>query len=257
MSEQRWLVMLRLRLRSLFRHSEVEQDLSEELQYHLDQKTEEYMGSGLTKEEARCKARREFGGIELSRENCRDTRGVNLIEEILQDLRFGARGLRKNPGFAAVALLTLALGIGANAVIFSIVNSVLLRPLVYRQPQQLYLIREIIPQLSNVYPSFPANLRNFRTWQRECHSLDQISIAERLQMALTTPAGTEEVYGGLASANLFDVLGVEPQVGRVFLPGEDAAGHDHVVVLTDSMWRNRFQSDPSLLGRSITLDGQP
>lgn len=257
MRPEHWFYTLPLRLRSLFRRNQVEQNLSEELQYHLELKTKEYAASGMSIEEAYRKARREFGGIEQSKENCRDTRGVNLIEEILQDLRFGARGLRKNPGFAAVALLTMALGIGANAVIFSIVNSVLLRPLAYRQPQLLYLIREIIPQLSNVYPSFPANLRNFRTWQRECHSFDQISIAERLQMALTTPAGTEEVYGGLASANLFDVLGVQPQVGRVFLPGEDAVGHDHVVVLTDSMWRNRFHSDPSLLGRSITLDGQP
>jgi putative ABC transport system permease protein len=256
MRPEHWLYTIPLRLRSLFRRAQADQELGDELRYHLEQKTKEFVAAGLTIEEARSKARREFGGLEQAKENCRDTRGVNLIEEVLQDLRFGARGLRKNPGFAAVALLTLALGIGANAVIFSIVNSVLLRPLAYRQPQQLYLIREIIPQMSNVYPSFPANLRNFRTWQREAHLFEQFSIVEPLHMALTTSSDTEEVFGGLASANLFDVLGVEPIIGRSFLPGENAPGRDRVVVLTDSMWRNRFHSDASLLGRFITLDGQ-
>ncbi len=253
----RWLSTLPLRVRSLVGHRQVEQELDDELRFHLEQKTREYVTTGLTLEEAQRKARREFGGIEQSKEYCRDARKVNLLNDLAQDIRYGLRMLRKSPGFTSVALLTLAIGIGANAVIFSMVNSVLLRPLVYRQPQELYLLREIIPQLSNVYPTLPANVRSFRTWQRESHSFSQFSIVEPVRMALSFSGETEEVSGGVASANLFDVLGVEPRMGRTFLPSEDTPGHDHVVILTDAMWRDRFHADPSLLGRSISLDGEP
>src|SRR6266436_4489524 len=115
------------------------------------------------------------------------------METLVQDFRYGLRMLFKSPGFTIVSVLTLALGIGANTVIFSMVNSVLLRPLVYRQSQQLYLIREIIPQLRNVYPTLPANLRSFRTWQRESHLFSQFSIVEPFRMALSVSDETEEV----------------------------------------------------------------
>ena len=165
--------------------------------------------------------------------------------------------LRKNPGFTAVAILTLALGIGANTAIFSMVNSVLLRPLAYREAQQLYLVREIIPELSQTYPMLPANLPNFRVWQRECHSFAEVAIVTSTGATLTGYGEAEEISGGLASANLFDVLGIVPQLGRTFLPQEDTPGKDHVVMLTDSFWRDRFHGDPTIVGRSITLDDQP
>jgi putative ABC transport system permease protein len=180
-----------------------------------------------------------------------------MMATLLRDLRYGFRMLAKNPGFTAVAVLSLALGIGANTAIFSVVNSVLLRPLAYREAQQLYLVREIIPELSQTYPTLPANLPNFRVWQRECHSFAEVAIVTSTGAMLTGYGEAEDINGGLASANLFDVLGIVPQLGRAFLPQEDAPGKDHVVMLTDSFWRNRFHGDPTIVDRSITLDGKP
>lgn len=178
------------------------------------------------------------------------------MEILWNDFRLGVRALNRTPGFVTVAVLVLALGIGATTAIFSAVNSVLLRPLAYRHPEQLYIIRAIIPQIAKTYPSVPANVTGFRIWQRECRSFDQIAIADGgMKMDLTGRGEAEEVQGVRASANLFDVLGVRPAVGRTFLPGEDNPGRDHVVILTNSFWRARFNADLSIVGKSITLDG--
>ena len=176
---------------------------------------------------------------------------------LMQDIRYGLRMLRKSPGFTVVAVLTLALGIGANTAIFSMVNSVLLHPLAFRQPQQLYLIREVIPQLTKFYPTFPANFPDFAIWQRETHSFEEIALAGERDFNLTGLGSAEVVDGGKASANLFDVLGVHPALGRTFLPEEDRPGNDQVVILTDSFWRSHFHADPSALRRTIALDGSP
>jgi putative ABC transport system permease protein len=180
-----------------------------------------------------------------------------MMSGLVQDLRYALRQLRKNPAFTAIAVTTLALGIGASTVIFSMVNCVLLRPLAYRQPQQLYLVREIVPELSQTYPTLPANLQNFRVWQRECHSFKDVAIVESRNMTLTGYGDAEQISGARASANLFDLLGIAPSLGRTFLPQEDSPGNDQVVILTDSFWRERFHSDPAIVGRSIILDGKP
>ncbi len=177
------------------------------------------------------------------------------MENLWQDVRFAARLIRRSPLFSLIAILTLALGIGANAAIFSVVNGVLLRPLSYRQPQQLYLIREIIPQMTRYYPSFPANIRGFSIWQQECRSFDSIGIVRPTAMGLTGQGEPREINGGVSSANFFNVLGVRPQLGRSFFPEEDRPGHDHVVILTDSFWRSQFHADPAVVGRTISLDG--
>ena len=174
-----------------------------------------------------------------------------------QDLRYGVRMLVRSPGFTAVAVLTLALGIGANTAIFSVVNSALLRPLAYPQPQQLYLVREIVPQLAKFYPTDDANLPDFRIWQKQVHAFANVAIAETTSADLTGPGGAEFIRGMRVSANIFELLGVRPALGRTFLPEEDESGRGHVVMLTDAFWRDRFHGDPSVVGRSIVLDGVP
>ncbi|MDE3135520.1 MAG: ABC transporter permease [Acidobacteriota bacterium] len=174
-----------------------------------------------------------------------------------QDVKFGLRTLSRAPGFALVAVLTLALGIGANTAIFSVVNGVLLRPLAYEQPGRLYLIREVIPQMQKFYPSLAADLPDFQIWQKRVHSFEGIALAEPTSADLTGGTEPEEIHGVRSSANLFDVLGVRPALGRSFLPEEDETGHGHVVILSNEFWRSRFHADSAILGKTMTLDGAP
>jgi putative ABC transport system permease protein len=152
---------------------------------------------------------------------------------------------------------TLALGIGANTAIFSLVNSVLLRPLSYRDSNRLYVIHEIIPQWANSAPVLEANLPDFQIWQKESQSFDGITIAESTSMILSGFGAPELVRGTRASANFLELLGVRPALGRWFLPEEDQPDRGHAVILTDLLWRTRFNADRDVVGRSIMLDGTP
>jgi putative ABC transport system permease protein len=239
------------------RRKRMMEDLDQDIRDHLEMETQDNIGRGMSPEEARYAALRKFGNVTRIKEETREVWSFVWLEQLGQDIRFGLRLLRKSPGFTCIAVITLALGIGANTAIFSMVNSVLLRPLAYREPQQLYLVREIIPELSQTYPTLPANLQSFRVWQRECHSFAEVAIVEPSNMTLTGYGEAEQVSGGLASANLFGVLGIMPELGRTFLPQEDTPGNDQVVILADSFWRDRFHGDPAIVGRSITLDGKP
>jgi putative ABC transport system permease protein len=244
-------------IRALFGKPKAEMDLDEELRAYLATSAAEKMKTGMSRERALRETRMEMGSMDAVKEEVRTAGWESVMETFWKDLRYGARVLRLNPGFTAVAVLTLALGIGANTAIFSVVNGVLLRPLAYREPQRLFLIREIVPQLTKFYPSFPANLPNFRTWQSECHSFEQIAIVEGTSTNLTGLGPAEQIHGGQASANLFDVLGIQLALGRTFRPEEDLPGKDHVVILTDSFWRRRLQGDPAVVGKTLSLNGQP
>jgi len=174
-----------------------------------------------------------------------------------RNLRYAVRLLRKTPGFTAVAILTLAVGIGANTAIFSVVNSVLLRPLAYAEPQQLYRVHEVVPQLAKFAPLLDVNIPNFRIWQRQISSFSGVAIAESNEAILTGNGAPEILRGVRCSANLFGVLGVQPALGRTLRNEEDETGRGYVVVLTYHAWQNRFHGDQRAVGQTINLDGHP
>lgn len=241
------------RLIHLGRKEAVDGELDEEMRQHLELKIEANIRAGLSPEQARHDAQREFGNQTRLFEESRELWGWSFIESILMDFRYAMRSMRKTPGITAIAILTLSLGIGATTAIFSVVNSALLRPLAYYDPQQLYLVREIVPQIAK--EDLDANLPDFRIWQEQVHSFAGVSIAESTSANLTGAGESKIIRGVRASSNFLDVLGVRPALGRTFRREEDESGLGHVVILADSFWRERFQSDPSVIGKSITLDG--
>jgi putative ABC transport system permease protein len=176
---------------------------------------------------------------------------------IWNDLRYNFRTLLRERGFATMAVLSLAVGIGANTAIFSVVNGVLLRPLPYRDPGQLFTIREVVPKLAHLYPSLPVNFSHYYEWRQRCTAFESIAIMLFSAPNLTGAGEPELLEGARVSASVFRVLGVSPQLGRGFLDEEDPEGHNQVAIISDSLWRRRFSSDPSVIGRKIALDGHP
>src|SRR5258708_10297900 len=160
------------------------------------------------------------------------------------------------PGLAAVAILTMALGIEANTAIFSIVSTVILKPLAYRNPQKRYVIREVIPAVSHLYPSIPANAPHYLAWKKECAAFEDVAALNPETFNLTGAGEPRRLFGARVTANLFALLGVQPQLGRSFLPEEDQPGRDHVAILTDTLWRTQFHPDPSLAGKPIFLSAK-
>jgi putative ABC transport system permease protein len=173
------------------------------------------------------------------------------------DIRYAFRTLLRERAFASMAVLSLAVGIGANTAIFSVVNGVLLRPLPYRDPERLVTIREVVPKLAHLYPSLPVNFSHYYEWRKRWSAADSIAILESSAPNLTGAGEPELLDGALVSASVFRVLGVTPQLGRGFLDEEDPEGYNQVAVISDSLWRRRFSADPSIVGRKIALNGQP
>jgi len=253
------LSRLKTALRTLLRRTQVEHELDEELRYHIEQQTEQNIRLGMNQEEARAAAHKAFGGVEQAKERSRDTRGVRWLEELWQDLRYGARMLAKNPGFTLVAGATLALGIGANSAIFSVVNSVLLRELPYREPQRLVALWSDNPlqQSQTGLTEWPFTAADFRDLRDQNQSFEQMAAFTAHRLNITGGAEPELLGGVSATANLFALLGVEARHGRVFQPEEDQPGNNRVVVLSDGLWRRRFGSDPKIIGQTISLDNEP
>ncbi|MGB9466686.1 MAG: ABC transporter permease [Candidatus Acidiferrum sp.] len=249
MRPEHWFYTLPLRLRSLFRRDHVEHDLSDELQFHLEQKIQEHVTSGLTLDEARRKARREFGGLELSKENCRDTRRVSYIHDLLQDVGFGLRMFRNSPVFALVAILTLALGIGANTAIFSVIHGVLLRPLPFPKQDQLIMLWEKDKDGRRSHTSWAT----FMDWNRLNHSFAGIAAVSFWSPTFIGAHDAETLNGFRASSALFDLMGVKFARGRSFLPAEDVRGNNFVAILSYGFWQRRFGADPAIVGKSVQL----
>jgi len=174
-----------------------------------------------------------------------------------RDLRYAVRSLSKDPGFAAMVALSLAVGVGANTAIFSLVNGVLLRPLDYREPERLVAISQASPQFLKLYPALPVNIATLLEWRKQSSPFESIGAYRNTALSLTGSGQPELITGAAVSANIFHVLGVAPRLGREFVDNEDRSGQDQVVIIADSLWRRRFQADTGIVGRKIMLDGKP
>jgi putative ABC transport system permease protein len=246
------------RLAGLFNGGRRDQDLADEIEAHLRLHADDHERAGLTPEEARRQAVLSFGGVQRVTEEYRDRRGVPLVDTTLQDVRYAVRSFRKNPGFTAAVLIVLALGIGANAAIFTVVNAVLLKPLPYHQPERLVMVWHVPPPAS--FPGmtrFSVSAANFLDWQRRQHVFERMAIQHSNALTLTGRGQPELLRAQAVSAGFFEVLGVKPLQGRWFLPEEDQPGREHVVILSHRFWQSRFGGDRSIVGQSITLDGTP
>ncbi len=238
----------------LWRRKKMEEQLEKELRFHLDQHTADLIAQGLDPEEARRQARLALGGPEQVKEQCRDARGTRWVEDLLQDLRYGVRMLMKNPGFALVAVITLAAGIAANTTIFSVADALILRP--FNFPNQERLVMVWVRGIDKGGFHGVVAPGNFNDWREQNQSFEQIIAIHWRSFDLTGAHQPERFVGHGVSAGFFDALGVKPALGRAFLPGEDEPGRDQVVVLKHSLWERRFGSDPNIVGRALTLNAK-
>jgi len=227
-------------------------ELEEELRSHLEMASRERMERGEGKKGAEEEARREFGNVELVKEVARDQWGWRWLENLLEDARYGARVLVKAPAFSAVAILTLAIGIGANTALFSIVNGVLLKPLTYPQPEQLVTLHESKPNFDSGSISLP----NFDDWRTQNTSLSMMGVHRQFSFNLTGTGEAEQVKAEFVSSDLLPMLGVKPVIGRMFSEGEDKIGASPVVIISAGFWSRKFGSAPDVLGKALTLDGR-
>jgi predicted permease len=253
MSLDRWLPAFRLRLQSLFRRRRVEAELDEELLFHVEQMTESNIAKGMRPVEARYQALQAMEGYEQKKEECRDARGVNWIENIARDVRYGLRMLRRSPMFTAVAILSLALGIGANSAIFSLVDTLLLRPLPVPHPQELRSLFLRLPEFPGPFLSYPM-LQGLQAHNQAFLSLAAWSN-RRFQMA--SGDAVIHVDGELASGSYFSMLNVPPVQGRTFAEADDypSGGKDGpVAVVSDRFWERHFQRSPAAVGSNIVLN---
>jgi predicted permease len=245
-------VSLLTRLRSLFHRDELDRALNEELRSHVEMRTQHNIAAGMMPDEARYDAQRRFGNSTLLKEDTRAMDIIGWLDTAARDLRYGARTLRKNPGFTAVAVLTLALGIGANTAIFSVVNGVLLNPLPYPHPEQLVTLRESKPNFATGSISYP----NFLDWKKDNRTFASMAIIRGNRSFILTGVGeAEQVDAIFVSSEFFEQLGVNPVLGRMFAPGEDRIGAAPTVMITAGFWKRKFGSAPDVLSKSLTLDG--
>jgi putative ABC transport system permease protein len=243
---------LRLRLRALFFKSKMEEELNEEVRFHLEREIEENIARGTSAEEARYAALRSFGGIERVKEETRDERGIRTLDEVWQDLRYGARMLRKKPGFTLIAVISLALGIGANTAIFSVVNTLLLKSLPYHDPDRIVLVWGVSNQSgSNTRSQVSAT--DVADWRRQNSVFAEITTYGNSSATLLSGGEPDRINGIQVGDGYFSVLQGKPLLGRVFLPEEHEGGKDFVLVLGYDLWQRRFGGDPQIIGRQVIL----
>jgi putative ABC transport system permease protein len=245
----RWRVAL-ARVREWLGARRVEREMSEELDHHVELLTSDYRRQGLSQDAARAAALRDFGGVDQAKEAVRDRRGFPAIGTFMRDVRYALRLLRKTPGFTTAAVVTLALGLGANAAIFSLVDAVLLRPLPYPEPDRLVSIWEGGPRTRSVVA--PAN---FVDYERRLQSFTTLTAFARINAVLTGRGTPERLFGEEVTPRYIDTLGLYPALGRAFGSDDYATAAARPVIITEALWRDRFERDPLVIGRTLTLDG--
>ncbi len=236
------------KLLNLFRGPRAERELAREIDSHLALLAEDFERRGLSPDEARLAARRAYGGVEQAKELHREARSFIRIEQLFQDVHYGGRNLLRTPGFTAVAVVTLALGIGATTAIFSVVNAVLLRPLAYRDSDRLVTLLH--------YGTGPVGTANYIDWRDQSRSFEAMGGADYWTPNLTNSDPPEHLYGLKVTQNMLPLLGVQPLLGRLFAPGEDQPGAEHEAILSYPLWQRHFNADPNVLGKPVTLDGE-
>jgi putative ABC transport system permease protein len=249
----RWLNILSTRLRALLGRDSVIDDINEEMRLHVEMEAEANVARGMTEEEARRAALLAFGNVGIVRDSAYDVRGGGAMETLWQDLRFGARMLWKSPGFTLVAIVALALGIGANTAIFSVVDALLLRALPYRHANRLVVIWEHksggINKHNVVAPA------NFLDWQEQAQAFDEIAAFVDVRFNLTGMGAPVEVPAQVSTGNLFELLGAQAALGRTYTTADEEPGHDNVVVLSHELWQRQFGGDLAIVGKTLTMNG--
>jgi predicted permease len=240
------------RLRGTLRRENLDDELEQELRSHIEMRVADNIAAGMTPEDARYDAQKRFGNSTILKEDTRESDVIGWLDTVVGDLRYAMRTLRKNPGYAIIAILTLALGIGVNTAFFSVVNGVLLNPLPYPQPDELVTLGESKPNFTNGSISFP----NFVDWQKDNHAFSSMAIARSYGFSLTGLGDAEQLDAKLISSDYFTVLGATPLIGRAFAPGEDKIGAAPIALISAGFWKRKFGSSADALGKSLTLDGK-
>jgi putative ABC transport system permease protein len=244
-------------LRAMLLRSRMDTEMDSELRFHLEAYAEDLIRSGVPRPEALRRARLEFGGVDKTKEECREARGAHLAETMMQDFCYGLRTMLRAPGFTALAVIVLALGIGANTAIFSVVNAVLLRPLPFDQPDRLIQLWHTPPQAA--FPGmkiFAVSPANFIDWRNQSRAFEGMSAYGFGRYTLTGSGNPEAIRTCAGTSGLFSILHVRPMLGRDFLDDEYKPGHDHEVVLSYRLWRSHFGGNPEIVGKNIELTGQ-
>jgi predicted permease len=240
------------RSRALFRRRAVESELDDELRFHCEREIERHLRAGRTRQEAERLTRLAFGGLDQVKESCRRARGTEPLETLLRDLGYGLRMLRSHPAFSAIAVLTLAVGIGANTALFSVVDGVLFKPLPFPHPEQLVRLHESKANFANGSISYP----NFRDWQQANQTFSAMAIVRTTGFSLTGSGEAEQINAEAVSSDFFSLLGVKPLLGRTFVRGEDEIGAPPAVLVDAALWRRKLRAAPDVVGKSLTLDGR-
>src|SRR5579871_1971002 len=236
----------------LFHRKQMERDLADEMLDHLERKAATYAAAGMNPAEALNAAKRQLGNAALQQELSRASWGFPTLESIWQDVRYGLRGLRQSLGFSTVAILTLALGIGATTAIFSIVNTILLRPLPYQDSERIVTLRSSTPIFFNA--EIGISKPNFDDVKAQAHSFESMVLCEQASMTLTGKGEPEKLSGALVSPNFLAFFGAHPEIGRDLQPEDELARNSNVIVITHGLWQRKLGGDPNIAGKSLILD---